>query len=68
MNDEINDPIEKSFRVSFFGNIVFICRLGGGEFRGGGVFEGGRAGGNKSLGRFHCVCRGVLVAMVVGAA
>ena len=34
---------------------------------GGGVFKGGRAGGSKSFGRFHYVCRGGLVTMV-GAA
>ena len=79
MKDEINDPIEKSFRVKFFRNaVLFICQLeqgggGGGGGRGGGgegegVFERGRRDGSKSFGRFHYVCRGVLVAMVVGVA
>ena len=66
VKDEINDLTEKSFRVKFSRSVVlFICPLGR---EGGEVFEGGRAGGSKSFGRFHYVCRGVLVAMVVGAA
>ena len=53
MKDEINDPIEKSFGVKFFSRsvVLFICRL-----RGEGVFEGERAGGSKSFGRFQYVC------------
>ena len=40
---------------------------GGGE-GGGGVFEEGRAGSSKSFIRFHYICRGVLVTLVVRAA
>ena len=71
VKDEINNPIEKSFsfRVKFVRNgVLFICRLGSGERAGGGGFEGGRAGGSKSFGRFHYVCQGVLITLVVGVA
>ena len=69
VKDEINDPVEKYFRVKFFSGALsssFVEKGGGGG--GWGVFEWGRAGGSKSFGTFHYVCRGVLVAMVVGAA
>ena len=69
MKDEINDSIEKSFRVEFVRNgVLVVCRSGGLRRREGGGGGGGRAGGSKSFGRFHSVCRGVLVTLVVGAA
>ena len=62
VKDEINKPIEKSFRVKFVRNdVLSICRL---ELSS----KGGRAGGSKSFRSLLYVCRGVWSLWFVGAA
>ena len=61
MKHEFYDPVALAFRAKLVRRGVLIdCR-----FRG---LRRGRAGGSKSFGRFHFVCRSVLVTLVVRAA